>query len=39
MMSKLLNLNVAEFQEMYRAEIIGEPPGLSGGRPQLRVVK
>ena len=36
-MAKLLHLNVTEFQEMYRNEILGEP--YQGGRPQLRIIK
>jgi Zn-dependent peptidase ImmA (M78 family)/transcriptional regulator with XRE-family HTH domain len=36
-MAKLLHLGRSEFEEMYRAEILGEP--LQGGRPQLRLVK
>jgi Zn-dependent peptidase ImmA (M78 family)/transcriptional regulator with XRE-family HTH domain len=36
-MAKLLHLKVAEFQEMYRAEIVGNP--YQGGQPQLRIVK
>jgi Zn-dependent peptidase ImmA (M78 family) len=40
-MAKLLHLRVAEFQEMYRADILGEPTvgNPSSGRPQLRLVK
>jgi Zn-dependent peptidase ImmA (M78 family)/DNA-binding XRE family transcriptional regulator len=38
-MAKLLHLKVAEYQEMYRAEILGDPLAPVGGRPQLRVVK
>lgn len=38
-MAELLLLSVAEFQEMYRTEIIGEAGVIDGGRPQLRVVK
>ena len=38
-MSKLFHLRVSEFQEMYRAEILGEPTSPAGGRPQLRLVK
>jgi Zn-dependent peptidase ImmA (M78 family)/DNA-binding XRE family transcriptional regulator len=34
--ARLLHLRVAEFQEMYRADVLGAP---SGGRPQLRIVK
>jgi len=37
-MAKLLHLKVTEFQEMYRAEVVGEPAGGSG-RPSLRVIK
>lgn len=36
-MAKLLHLRVSEFQEMYRAEILGDP--YQGGHPQLRIVK
>ena len=36
-MAKLLHLRVTEFQEMYRAEILGDP--FQGGQPRLRVVK
>lgn len=36
-MAKLLHLKAAEFQEMYRAEILGEPH--QGHGPQLRIVK
>ena len=38
-LAKLLHLKVGELQEMYRSEIVGEPIGPAGGRPQLRVVK
>ena len=38
-MAKLLHLKVAEFQEMYRAEILGEPMTITEGRPHLRLVK
>jgi len=38
-MAKLLHLKVSEFQEMYRAEIVGEPVTAGGGRPQLRLIK
>lgn len=38
-MASLLHLQVAEFQDMYRAEVLGEPSGMIGGRPQLRIVK
>lgn len=37
-MAKLLHLRAAEFQDMYRDEIIGES-GPASGRPALRVVK
>jgi Zn-dependent peptidase ImmA (M78 family) len=37
-MAKLLHLRAAEFQDMYRGEIIGEA-GPASGRPALRVVK
>ncbi|MBV8927393.1 MAG: hypothetical protein JOZ74_18670 [Bradyrhizobium sp.] len=37
-MAKLLQLRAAEFQEMYRAEMVGEPSP-AGGRPKLRVIK
>jgi Zn-dependent peptidase ImmA (M78 family) len=37
-MAKLLHLKAAEFQEMYRGEIVGEPSP-AGGRPTLRVIK
>ena len=36
-MARLLNLKSAEFQEMYRTEVLGEPH--QGAQPQLRVVK
>lgn len=36
-MAKLLHLKATEFQEMYRAEVVGEPAG--GGRPSLRIIK
>lgn len=36
-MAKLLHLRAAEFQEMYRAEVVGEP--VAGGRPALRIIK
>jgi Zn-dependent peptidase ImmA (M78 family) len=36
-MAKLLHLRATEFQEMYRAEILGNPS--HGGQPQLRIVK
>jgi len=36
-MAKLLHLKVAEFQEMYRTEILGDP--YPNGRPQLRIIK
>lgn len=35
-MAKLLHLQASEFQQMYRADVLGEP---AGGRPQLRIVK
>jgi Zn-dependent peptidase ImmA (M78 family) len=38
-LAKMLHLKAAEFQEMYRLEILGEPAGPGGMRPQLRVVK
>lgn len=38
-MARLLHLQVAEFQEMYRAEVLGVPAGTVEGRPQLRIVK
>jgi hypothetical protein len=37
-MARLFHLQAAEFQEMYRSEILGEPNGPEG-RPQLRIVK
>ena len=36
-MAKLLHLQVAEFQEMYRAEIIGE--SVQGSKSHLRLIK
>jgi hypothetical protein len=30
-------LKAAEFQEMYRAEVVGDPQ--QGGRPALRLIK
>jgi hypothetical protein len=36
-MAKLLHLKGVEFQEMYRAEILGDPR--QGAQPQLRLVK
>ena len=36
-MAKLLHLRAAEFQEMYRTEILGEP--YQKERPQLRIVR
>ncbi len=36
-MAKLLHLKAAEFQEMYRAEVVGETGGAE--RPTLRLVK
>jgi hypothetical protein len=36
-MARLLHLKGAEFESMYCAEMVGEPP--LGGRPVLRVVK
>jgi hypothetical protein len=38
-LAKLLHLKAAEFQEMYRSEILGEPSGPAGTPPQLRLVK
>lgn len=38
-LAKMLHLKAAEFQEMYRLEILGEPAGPGGVRPQLRLVK
>jgi len=38
-LAKLLHLRVSEFQEMYRTEILGDPIGPSGNRPQLRIIK
>jgi Zn-dependent peptidase ImmA (M78 family)/DNA-binding XRE family transcriptional regulator len=38
-MAKLLHLKVAEFQEMYRAEILGEPATSGQERPHLRLIK
>ncbi len=38
-MSRLLHLQVAEFQEMYRSEVLGDPSDVSGERPRLRIVK
>jgi hypothetical protein len=35
-MAKLLHLKVAEFQQMYPVEILGDP---SQGQPRLRIVK
>jgi Zn-dependent peptidase ImmA (M78 family)/transcriptional regulator with XRE-family HTH domain len=37
--AKMLHLRATEFQEMYRSEILGEPTGPGGVRPQLRIVK
>lgn len=37
--AKMLHLKAAEFQEMYRSEILGESISSGGMRPQLRVVK
>jgi hypothetical protein len=38
--AKLFHLKVAEFQEMYRAEIIGEPASIpTTDRRHLRIVK
>jgi hypothetical protein len=36
-MAKLLHLKTAEFQEMYRIDVVGDPH--EGARPRLRVVK
>jgi hypothetical protein len=36
-MAKLFHLRATEFQEMYRAEVVGDPQ--QGGRPALRVIK
>jgi hypothetical protein len=36
-MAKLLHLKATEFQEMYRAEILGDPH--QGGAPRLRIVR
>ncbi|WP_316227781.1 XRE family transcriptional regulator [Bradyrhizobium sp. SZCCHNR3015] len=38
-LAKMLHLKAAEFQEMYRLEILGEPAGPGGVRAQLRVIK
>jgi Zn-dependent peptidase ImmA (M78 family) len=38
-MAKLFHLQVAEFQEMYRTEIIGDPFGVVDIRQRLRIVK
>lgn len=38
-LAKMLHLKVAEFQEMYRLEILGEPTRPGGVRPQLRLIK
>jgi Zn-dependent peptidase ImmA (M78 family) len=38
-LAKTLHLKASEFQEMYRAEILGDPTGPGGMRSQLRVVK
>jgi Zn-dependent peptidase ImmA (M78 family) len=38
-MAKLLHLRAAEFQEMYRAEIVGEFAISSGERTHLRLIK
>ena len=38
-MAKLLHLRSIEFMEMYRPEVVGDPFGGSGERPQLRIVK
>ena len=38
-MATLLHLRTAEFMEMYRPEVLGDPFGSSGERPWLRVVK
>jgi Zn-dependent peptidase ImmA (M78 family)/transcriptional regulator with XRE-family HTH domain len=36
-LAALLHLKVAEFEEMYRVEVVGEPH--QGARPQFRVIK
>ncbi|MGH6771254.1 MAG: XRE family transcriptional regulator [Xanthobacteraceae bacterium] len=36
-MAKLLHLKAAEFQEMYRIEVLGQPH--QGAKPQLRLIK
>lgn len=36
-MAKLLLLRTAEFQEMYRMEVVGEPQ--QGAKPKLRIIK
>lgn len=38
-MAKLLHLRGSEFMVMYRPEVLGDPFGSAGTRPQLRVVK
>lgn len=38
-LAKLLNLRVGEFQEMYRAEVLGDAQPAVSGRTQLRIVK
>jgi Zn-dependent peptidase ImmA (M78 family)/DNA-binding XRE family transcriptional regulator len=38
-LAKTLHLKAAEFQEMYRSEILGDPAGPGGVRPQLRLIK
>jgi Zn-dependent peptidase ImmA (M78 family)/DNA-binding XRE family transcriptional regulator len=38
-MARMLHLQVSEFQEMYRSEVLGDPLAAAGGRTQLRVVK
>jgi Zn-dependent peptidase ImmA (M78 family) len=38
-LAKTLHLKTAEFEEMYRSEILGDPIGPGGLRPQLRLVK
>ena len=37
-LATLLHVTEAEFQEMYRQEILGEPQSPGGGRPGLRLV-
>lgn len=38
-MARLLHLHVAEFQEMYCSEVVGDLSGVSGERPKLRIVR